>query len=64
MRGVLNEQTKTVHKPNDDHAHRLAACGALFHVSEESTVVVDLATAVDEGGASRCGRCFDDAGGY
>ncbi|WP_224270361.1 hypothetical protein [Haloprofundus salinisoli] len=63
MRGVLNEQTKTVHKPND-HAYRLAACGALFHVSEKSTVVVDLTDAVDEGGASRCGRCFEDGGGY
>ncbi|QCJ47046.1 MULTISPECIES: hypothetical protein [Haloprofundus] len=63
MRGVLNEQTETVHKPTD-HAHRLTACGALFHVSEKATSVVDLADAVDDGGASRCGRCFDDAGGY
>ncbi|WP_224448026.1 hypothetical protein [Haloprofundus salilacus] len=63
MRGVLNEQTKTVHK-STDQTHRLAACGALFHVSAESTVSVDVADAVDEGDASRCGRCFDDAGGY
>ncbi|KTG08079.1 hypothetical protein AUR64_00420 [Haloprofundus marisrubri] len=63
MRAVLNERTETVHKFNDDHAHRLAVCGALFHVSEESTVVVDLAD-TDDDDTSRCGRCFDGAGGY
>jgi hypothetical protein len=61
--GILNEHTGTIHKQED--ADRLKAqCGALRQVPSQhlQPVLVDDVVPQDE--VDRCGRCFDDGGGY
>jgi len=65
MDGVLNEVTNTVHKREVGKSRFDTECGVTYHLSEDDlrllgTVEPDL----DERSASKCGRCFDDAGGY
>ncbi len=64
MKHLLNERTGTVHKTRPDTTGTEAACGALRHVAPRH--VTSVATTETPGGTDedRCGRCFDDAGGY
>lgn len=64
MKRLLNEQTGTVHKPGSGTASEATACGALRHVPHQqiTTVGTDETQLGDE--IDRCGRCFEDAGGY
>lgn len=62
MTRLLNEHTGTVHKPRQESANE-TVCGALRHVAGRNVTSV----ANDEvrgGDVDRCGRCFEDAGGY
>ncbi|SFB70653.1 hypothetical protein SAMN05444422_101352 [Halobiforma haloterrestris] len=64
MRVVLNESTKTIHKPARSNGQS-TACGALRHVSparirETTRTGPDAATDDD----TYCGRCFDAVSGY
>lgn len=64
MKRLLNEHTGTVHKPRPGTASDTTACGALRHVPDRSirsigTDETELGDDID-----RCGRCFEDAGGY
>ena len=66
MRLVLNESTKTVHRPAHRSDSQPADCGALRHVSDdrirlttEQEVEPELEVEIE-----RCGRCFEDCGGY
>lgn len=65
MRLVLNASTNTVHKPASD-GEQPANCGALRHVADdrirmttEQELEPELEFEID-----RCGRCFEDYGGY
>jgi hypothetical protein len=66
MRGVLNESTNVVHRPEDGDGRPgvRTTCGATNHVTDTRLQRVDVARAVSDEDASRCGRCFADAGGY
>ena len=66
MRLVLNESTKTVHRPDPSSDSQPADCGALRHVPDdrirtttEQKVEPELEVEIE-----RCGRCFEDCGGY
>ena len=60
---LLNERTGTIHKPQSGAGNE-TPCGALRHVPQRHvTHIADAQTrAGDE--VERCGRCFEDAGGY
>lgn len=75
MKRLLNERTGTLHRlrpeadagPDSDET----ACGALRHVPSRCITLVatdERAGNGDGGGVGdeteRCGRCFEDAGGY
>lgn len=61
MTRLLNERTGTIHKPGptDDGT----ACGALRHVPRRYVISVGDEGQVDDE-TERCGRCYEDTGGY
>jgi hypothetical protein len=63
MDGVLNEYTKTVHKHETGASDLHTVCGATYNLEpgQLREMSVESAEAID---ASKCGRCFDDGGGY
>lgn len=63
MKRIVNAYTGTVHKPAVESRSQRTTCGALRHVPPTHVREVDLADdpLTD---ASRCGRCFEDEGGY
>lgn len=63
MEGILNETTATVHKHETGTSPLETICGASNNLSAEQLRQVPVTGAVDYD-ADRCGRCFDDAGGY
>lgn len=63
MRIVLNDFTNTAHRPSHEDSSHPAACGALRHVSSDHIRVLADENESD-GEVDRCGRCFDDSGGY
>ena len=65
MNGVLNEVTNTVHKRETGGSTFQTVCGATYHVShDELRIIAVVESELDTTNATRCGRCFDDAGGY
>jgi hypothetical protein len=64
MGAVLNELTQTVHKHNAGDSEIHTACGVTHHVDDDQLRVVPVERATGDHGASKCGRCFDDGGGY
>ena len=63
MRVVLNEFTRTIHKPSDEASTNHTRCGALRHVSSDRVRTTSSEDVRTED-TVRCGRCFLDAGGY
>lgn len=65
MNIVLNEVTNTIHKQDTERSDRQTVCGATNHVSQDDlsrdTVIEPELETLN---ASKCGRCFDDGGGY
>jgi len=61
MEHVLNEVTNTVHRHEPGTADLQTACGVTFHLSHDN---LSTLTASETTSASKCGRCFDDGGGY
>lgn len=64
MEVVLNEQTGTVHRPRADETNRHTMCGITRRLSHDEVFVMSLERAASDYDASKCGRCFDDGGGY
>lgn len=65
MNGVLNETTNTIHKRETGSADFQTECGATYHVSHDHLrIVAAIESTTDATSATKCGRCFDDAGGY
>lgn len=64
MTVVVNQCTNTVHKhdPGDRDLH--TACGITYHLDHDRLRTVPFEQATTDGDASKCGRCFDDGGGY
>lgn len=64
MKGVLNESTNTVHKQEIGVSALETPCGITYNVPEDQlrqTAIDDLVTTTT---ITKCGRCFDDGGGY
>lgn len=64
MKRLLNEQTGTVHKPEPGTTGGTTTCGALRHVPSKHIESFETTAVQFENGIDRCGRCFEDAGGY
>ncbi|MBZ6496243.1 hypothetical protein [Natrinema longum] len=64
MNGVLNETTNKIHKYESGQSDFQTSCGATSHVAHEHLRLVPVEQAIDGADADRCGRCFDEGGGY
>jgi len=64
MHGILNEVTNTVHKRETGQSDFQSACGATAQLSHDKLRVTAVKPDRDGADATRCGRCFDGAGGY
>ena len=64
MDGILNETTSTVHEMRAEEPDLRAECGVTNHLEGDKLREVSVHRATRELDASKCGRCFDDAGGY
>lgn len=64
MEGVLNEATDTVHRADPEGDALETACGLARDVDAEWLRTVRVERAVDADEARKCGRCFEEAGGY
>ncbi len=65
MEVILNEVTNTVHRQETGRPERRAACGSTFHISHDKLRVVSEAEPGGEAATTtKCGRCFEDGGGY
>lgn len=64
MDGILNETTNKVHRHSPNGTDYRTSCGATYHVPSERLRRTSIDEAVEEHTATRCGRCFADAGGY
>jgi hypothetical protein len=61
---VLNQATGTVHLPEQGSGLYESACGATFQVPEERLQVTSLSSVREQAAVTKCGRCFEDGGGY
>ena len=64
MKIVMNMRTNTAHKPSSEGSSHPAACGALRYVPENRIRTISAEAIVHNDEIDRCGRCFDDVGGY
>jgi len=64
MKAVLNETTRTVHKPRMGGRALQTECGVAYHVAPDRLRTTSVERATTELGATKCGRCFEDGGGY
>lgn len=64
MDGVVNTHTKTVHRHERGRTPLATRCGLTNHVNPARLRRTWIERATDEVDASRCGSCFEDAGGY
>lgn len=65
MKIILNEVTNTIHKQGTGRLDLQTVCGATNHVPQDNlrcTTVIE--SEIDRIPTSKCGRCFDDGGGY
>lgn len=61
---VLNETTKTVHRHARGNSDLQTVCGLTHHVNPDQLRTTSVKRATTDFDASKCGRCFDDGGGY
>lgn len=64
MDAVLNETTRTVHKPRVGGRDLQTECGVAYLVAPDQLRTTSIERATAELDATKCGRCFEDAGGY
>lgn len=64
MDGVLNETTNKIHKYESGQSDFQTSCGATSHVAHEHLRLITVEQATGDNDVNRCGRCFDDGGGY
>lgn len=64
MAHVLNTHTRTVHKPGNEDAYGVTACGSLRDVPPTRTRFVSAEELDSVDDVARCGNCFDVTGGY
>jgi len=64
MDGILNETTNTVHRPEAGTAGQETVCGVTYHVPADNFRPTEFDPDATPAAITKCGRCFDDAGGY
>ena len=64
MEGVLNETTLTVHRRKAGASGPRSQCGLTYHLSPDKLHVVSIETVSSNADVTKCGCCFEDAGGY
>lgn len=64
MECVLNEATNTVHRQETGTTYLKTVCGVTYHVSADHLRSAELNPDATTGTTTKCGRCFDDGGGY
>jgi hypothetical protein len=64
MEGILNEVTNTVHKQEAGTPSLQTPCGITYNVPEDQLRQTVVDQVVTSPGTTKCGRCFDDGGGY
>lgn len=64
MKGVLNETTKTVHKHEIGKTELQTECGLTHHVAPDQLQTTSVEQATADFDARKCGRCFEEGGGY
>ena len=64
MDGILDQSTNTVHKQKTGTSALRTPCGITYNVSEEQLHKTTIDQRVTDGGTTKCGRCFEDGGGY
>jgi hypothetical protein len=64
MKAVLNEYTGTIHRHRAEKSGLHTECGAAHFVDDDHLETTSLERAITDSDTSKCGRCFDDGGGY
>jgi hypothetical protein len=64
MYGVLNQDTKTLHKHEQGAPDLHTVCGVTYNLDVERLREISVEQAVNKNNINRCGRCFDNGGGY
>ncbi|MFB6210090.1 MAG: hypothetical protein ABEI76_00985 [Halobacteriales archaeon] len=64
MNPILNESTQTVHKHETGAPELHTECGIMLHANPDHLERMSLERALQEQEADKCGRCFDEGGGY
>lgn len=67
MQIILNEGTNTIHKQGTgtERSPLQTICGATNHVPQDNLRhITRIEPELDTITANKCGRCFDDGGGY
>lgn len=61
---ILNETTMTLHKQELGLGEFQTACGHLDHVGQEKLRIIGVPDVTEKDNVSKCGQCFEEAGGY
>lgn len=67
MKIILNEATNTIHKQGTEtrRSNFQTICGATNHVSQNDLRhITSIESELETITVSKCGRCFEDGGGY
>lgn len=64
MDGILNESTSTVHKQEVGTSALQTPCGITYNVPKDQLRRTSVGQVVTTTTITKCGRCFDDGGGY
>lgn len=64
MDGILNEVTNTVHKQEIGKSALETPCGVTNNLPEDQLRQTTIDQLVSTTTTEKCGRCFEDAGGY
>jgi hypothetical protein len=64
MESIVNEVTRTVHKHETGASDLHTRCGVTYNLDPEQLQTMSLSRATTDYDASKCGRCFEDGGGY
>ena len=61
MKYIINEKTETVHKQGTRESEVSTACGVTYQMDREQ---LQMRVTESVSKPDKCGRCFEDGGGY
>ena len=61
MMYIINEKTDKVHKQGTRESEFSTACGVTYQMDRER---MDMSVTESLSSSDKCGRCFEDGGGY